>query len=63
MFVALYTVVVLLSNRFQVENFVSSMIGFIHLGNTKFVVDKNFDKSSSVLGLEKEILVLVATFL
>ena len=63
MFVALYTVVVFLSNRFQVENFVGPMIGIIHLGNTKFVVDKNFDQSSSVQGLEKEILVLVATSL
>ena len=42
MFVALYTVVVLPSNRFQVEIFVGSMIGFIHLGNTKFVVFENF---------------------
>ena len=38
MFVALYTVVVLLSNRFQVENFVDSMTGFIYIANTKFVV-------------------------
>ena len=40
------------------------MTGFIYLAKTKFVVVKIlFDQSSSVQGLEKEIFILVATFL